>query len=161
MGLGAHELSQLRSFSPSFELHPESIDVDTCDQESLGDDTSHLEEEEDQEYDQDQDRRSESWGDGSNHSEVDTNSTTTTPSVHTPFNDSPDGIQRAFSGYAQRSQHTSSPPVWDPVGAHYQVTEECHSTNSVSAMTTLPVEPKLNAEFGYANVRGPRSHTSQ
>ena len=158
MGLEAHELSQLRSFSPNFELHREGNDVDTCDQESHGDDTSHLEDEEDQEYDQDQDQRSESWGDGSNHSEIDTNSTTTTPSVHTPFNDSPDGIQPAFNGYGQRSQHTCSPPVWDPVVAHYQVAEECHSTNSVSAMTA---GPKLNAEFGYANVRGPRLHTSQ
>ncbi|KIM46929.1 hypothetical protein M413DRAFT_7612 [Hebeloma cylindrosporum] len=145
MGLGAHELSQLRSFSPSFELHR---DVDTCDRESLGDDTSHLEEEDDQEYDQDQDRRSESWGDGSYHSEVDTNSTTTTPSVHTPFNDSPEGIQQAFCGYTQRCQDTSSPPVWDPVGAHYQVTGACQSSNSVSATTTLPGGPKMNAEFG-------------
>ena len=162
-GLLALESSDLRSFSPSFELQREGVDIDACDQESLGYDAKHLEHDQDQEYDQDQDQRSESWGevDGSNNSEVGTTSTTTTRSVHTPFNDSPEGMQQAISGYGQHSQHTSSPPLWDPVGAYYQVPEEGHLTMSATALPTSPVEPKVNGEFGYTNVRGPRLHTSQ
>ena len=80
--LGAEEEAQLRSFSPSFELHPE-------------DDMREEHEQEQEDY-TDPDQQNE-WSDADcgNQSEVDTSSTTQsvhtpseTRSAHTPFNDS-------------------------------------------------------------------------
>ena len=83
--LGAEEEAQLRSFSPSFELHPEDL------RSEMGEDH-----EQEQEDCTDPDQQNE-WSDADcgNQSEVDTSSTThsvhtpsETRSAHTPFNES-------------------------------------------------------------------------
>jgi hypothetical protein len=87
--LGTEEEPQLRSFSPSFELHPEDLRSD------MGEEHEHEQELEDS---TDPDQQNE-WSDADcgNQSEVDTSSTTQsvhTPSetrsqtAHTPFNES-------------------------------------------------------------------------
>lgn len=100
--LGAEEEAQLRSFSPSFELHPEDHGSE------MGE-----EHEREQEGYADQDQQNE-WSDADycNHSEVDTSSTphsvhtpSESQSAHTPFNES------------QSYQYPTPPPpavsTWD------------------------------------------------
>ncbi|KAF9485011.1 hypothetical protein BDN70DRAFT_705305 [Pholiota conissans] len=158
--------AHLRCFSPSSELHPEDDDDE---KESSYED--HVQRthprQEDQEDDQhrddqstEQDQQSESWGDVdyANHSEVDSSSTTTR-SVHTPFNDSPQALPTHIqTGY---EHHTHSPALqpsaWDAVNEQYQSPEDHRFANQ--APLIMPFKPTMT--FAATGVRVPRLHTSE
>ena len=113
--VGTEEESQLRSFSPSFELHPEDLRSD------MGGEHEH--EQQEQEDCTDPDQQNE-WSDdvdcGGNQSEVDTSSTTThsvhtpstseTRSAHTPFNESSSSVYQYPSSIVTPASVASS---WD------------------------------------------------
>ncbi|KDR79950.1 hypothetical protein GALMADRAFT_242107 [Galerina marginata CBS 339.88] len=164
-GLRAEEEAQLRSFSPSFELHPDDVDGDTYPrQESyLGSDTRtqgqdrELDHDREQDQDHDHDRHSDGWGetDYGSRSEVDTNSTTTTRSVHTPLNASPQSMQQPLhDGNEPHPDQTFTPSpssVWDAVNEQFQTVEETHFRSTASA--TLPAMAKVGMIYGHGGIK--------
>ena len=150
---------QLQSFSPDFDLHPEDLGHPTF--PSMGSRYMQGTQEDHPDHDNengdlDHDQHSEPLGEGdyANRSEVDSSSTTTR-SVHTPFNDSPHPTHTGFEG-----QHTHSPPlqpsVWDAVNEQYYIPEESRFPTA-----SLVIAQKAAVEMGSAETRVPRLHGSK
>lgn len=110
--INADEASQLRSFSPGFELHSDKV-PDSAIEPSVGHQSGqYIQKEEILEYEQ-QESQSDSWPgtDCENQSEVDTNSS---HSIHTPLHNSPQSFQgRIHKAYetADDSGYFSPPPL--------------------------------------------------
>lgn len=156
--IGPDDKNQLRSFSPDFDLHPEDLSHSTF--PSLG--SRYAQDIQEDHVDDDQgngdlehDQHSELLGemDYANRSEVDSSSTTTR-SVHTPFNDSPHPTHTDFE-----HQHNSpplQPSVWDAVNEQYYTSEESRFPTA-----SLVIAQKAAVEMGSAGMRVPRLHESE
>lgn len=161
--LTATDEAQLRSFSPSFSLHPEDYDHERTPYEdnarhALQSQDDH-EDQDREDQDRDQDQQSEAWGDVdyTSRSEVDSSSTTTR-SVHTPFHDSPQAIPSYVdTTYEHHPMHSPSFQLsaWDAVNEQYH--EDHHFANASTSI--MPFKPAM--AFGAAGMRLPRLHTSE
>ncbi|PPQ80550.1 hypothetical protein CVT25_001584 [Psilocybe cyanescens] len=156
---GLDATDQLRSFSPSFSLHPDDIDVGSVSPRDRRSITRIPE----SEYDDD-DREEDCWPEAvcGSRSEVDTSSTTTR-SIHTPFNDSPlQDIQArpqgVFEPHHDQSHNSPSSCPWDAVNEQYYVDDHQFTPSITTALSEIP---KVSMDYGHEPMRIPRLHTSE
>ncbi|KAF8905244.1 hypothetical protein CPB84DRAFT_1772011 [Gymnopilus junonius] len=172
-GLEPEEESQLRSFSPSFELHPDDIDGghDSAQEMTFASNIAiqGQSQESDHDYDHEQDQQSESWpeADCSSVSELDTSSTTSC-STHTPLSGSPKNIsnstlvQVGYEHHHDLAYPLSAASAWDAVNEQYQDVERGGQISSVIIPSPLPAMGKASpAVYSHANLKvSNRLHTT-
>ncbi|PPQ96120.1 hypothetical protein CVT26_004755 [Gymnopilus dilepis] len=170
-GLAPEEEAQLRSFSPSFELHPEEADGDGASVTGVSVAAGRLLHDQGQSpYSQhEQDQLGELWTgtDSGSVSEVDSTSTASR-STHTPLSESPQSIPstsqvQAVYGYQQDQGYptsSSTGSVWDAVNEQYQGVDH-GQFSSPPVPTSLPAAAKVAPYiYGHANLKAPRLHTT-
>lgn len=146
---------RLRSFSPSFELHPDDIGSDLGSQHQRRDQST---DRRTQEREYENDLENDSWRDGDygSRSEVDTTSSTTTRSVHTPFYDSPDAQQTQVQEFYEPRHHDERPTsasAWDVVGEQYMGEENRFPSSRPTSSSGMP--------YVQGSMRFPKLHTSE
>ncbi|KAJ3503322.1 hypothetical protein NLJ89_g8487 [Agrocybe chaxingu] len=161
--------AELRSFSPSFQLHQDDVDIDTrlhsCnDREVEAEDQRDIPSSRDSDYGQDQDRCLGAWGDDSHDSHPDMATVgTTTRLVPASFAEVTNvclpGQPEAQHGYVQHVPSSSlqrlpSPSLWDAMAEDYRRQAEGVPDRENTASATS------KADFAHQRAPKPHANTS-